>query len=561
MMSPTLKLKSRYLFSLLIPTVLLLIAAPAEAYRVKFETNLHKGLQTATRGLGKNFERDMGGMNLNALKDVEKSGSTFPPYMIESRTQGERIPRCHVRFVAPAQQQSQHNKDQKPKQHPSQGGNRQQDYNFTRRNDTNTDYYGPPNPDGRRFKKAKVPTQMPGRAWLNRMMRLAGHDHRVSGYRCSLAVAIQAQQALEGKMNDKNNSQANFNKGQNQQRGQAQGAGESFADAFNPAWEAMLQLHMSYLINVANESSGQPCSSRDPVKVHENAVWMIMQMYKRVYLQIALLLLLPGAVLTQVKGLVSSGIMQSHNDDDAVSPFSGILKGMVAIFLIPSTQLIVSYSCDVGNSMSYEIKRHINEQLLYEWADEQVFRAPEGNKKDAIKHPNMFGVLGKLSEGSEKESGVESQSQATVMLSTLVNLSAMSAAFALVMLCAFQITTMSYLMLLGPIAAAFYAWPGGVGSLFNRVFITWVDAVVNVGLWRFWWTTVLLAAQTRIEWLQEIGQYNPYYEWEMIIFVAFIVILSYVPFNPFDFKAGEMVSQIMQKSEMAVSEATQKGGK
>jgi hypothetical protein len=82
-----------------------------------------------------------------------------------------------------------------------------------------------------------------------------------------------------------------------------------------------------------------------------------------------------------------------------------------------------------------------------------------------------------------------------------------------------------------------------------------------VGLWRFWWSTVLLAAQTRIEWLQEIGQYNPYCEWEMIIFVAFIVILMYVPFNPFDFKAGEMVSQIMSKSEMAVSEATQKGAK
>lgn len=535
---------------------------PAFAIRRPYGDGLTNGFGAEKQNAKSSTNRmnDLGGNMLSALKDVEKANSSFPPYIIESRTQGERIPRCHVRFVCVADKQNQQYKDGQKKKMPGQGGHQQQPYNHFRTNAAKKDNYNSPD-EGRDFIPGLIEAMPSGSVVRKTMERFFGTNYKISGYNDAGNKLRQDAEKREVEADQKTSPHANFKKGANQSRGQSQGAGESFADAFNPAWEAMLQLHGSYLINVANEGAGQPCGGKEPVKVHENAVWMVMNMYKRVYLEIALLLLLPGAVLTQVKGLVSGGILQSQNDEDAVSPFSGILKGMVAIFLIPSTQLIVSYSCDIGNSMSYEVKRHINEQLLYEWADEQVFRAPEGNKKDVIKNPNQFPVLGKLSEGSEKESGVESQSEATVMLQTLVNLAAMSAAFALVMLCAFQITTMCYLMLLGPIAAAFYAWPSSVGTLFNRVFTTWVDAVVNVGLWRFWWTTVLLAAQTRIEWLQEIGQYNPYYEWEMIIFIAFIVILTYVPFNPFDFKAGEMVSQIMQKAEMAVSEATQKGGK
>lgn len=534
---------------------------PAHAIRRAVETNVNRAEKLFMDMAGPYRKRDLGGKEMPAFKDLQPAGNSFPPYIIESRTQGERIPRCHVRFVATPVNCNQQQKDGPKKKQPMQGGHRRQPYGYVRNNQVNGDGYNVNDPWGRKFIVGESTCYMPDKSSDNEFDGTRSEDDLYSGYTRPETEFLRDAQRRRKEADEKSAPHNNFKKGANQSRGQSQGAGESFADAFNPAWEAMLQLHGSYLINVANEGSGQPCGGKDPVKVHENAVWMVMSMYKRVYLEIALLLLLPGAVLTQVKGLVSGGILQSQNDEDAVSPFSGMLKGMVAIFLIPSTQLIVSYSCDVGNSMSYEVKRHINEQLLYEWADEQVFRAPEGNKKDVIMHPSMFPVLGKLSEGSEKESGVESQSEATAMLQTLVNLSAMSAAFALVMLCAFQITTMCYLMLLGPIAAAFYAWPSSVGTLFNRVFTTWVDAVVNVGLWRFWWTTVLLAAQTRIEWLQEIGQYNPYYEWEMIIFIAFVVILTYVPFNPFDFKAGEMVSQIMQKAEMAVSEATQKGGK
>jgi len=62
---------------------------------------------------------------------------------------------------------------------------------------------------------------------------------------------------------------------------------------------------------------------------------------------------------------------------------------------------------------------------------------------------------------------------------------------------------------MGPIAAAFFAWPSACGSLFKAVFANWIDALINVSLWKFWWCIVILIMQTRIEWLQEQGIYIP----------------------------------------------------
>ena len=352
----------------------------------------------------------------------------------------------------------------------------------------------------------------------------------------------------------KDSPQSAFSQAGASQQGCAQGVADAVADAFDPTWWAMLSLQMEPLINVANESSGVPCASLQPVKIHENAVWMVMQMYRGCYMHMALLLLLPGAVMTQTKGLVSFGVLGSTNDEDAVSPFTGIMRSVIAIFLIPASQLIVSYAIDVGNSMSYEVGKEVNPAIIFLWADEQVFRAPDENKSNQILPPQMFPVLGKLSEGSELLSGVESQSKATVMLQALANSLAESAAFGLVMLCAFQITMACYLFLLGPIAAAFYAWPSGIGSLYTRVFTTWIDGLINLCLWKFWWNVVLLCIDTRLSWLG--AAFSIYDQWELLMFIAFLVILTYVPFNPFDFKPGEMVSQVMQKAESAVGEAS-----
>lgn len=560
--------RSSHVFCYLLATIMIWLSccAPGEAHRFKkmlADTNMFHATKRQAKSQGKQAENIAGGPSLSAYKDVEKANTQFPPYIVMSKPGGERVPRTHIMIVATPINQNMHYKDGQSKPDQKVGGKKNAPW--FQHNPPDAGLYGHKKlSDMYRMWSPKKGKWIADSKIAENLKKALSPDDATTGDKTPQSDMPTKAKVKQHENNMKQNPQPSNQKGQNQQQGQMQGASEACADAFDPCWQAMLELHMDYLINVANENAGQPCGGREAVKVHENAVWMVMQMYKRVYINIGLLLLLPGAVLTQVKGIVSSGILQSRNDEDAVSPFVGILRGMIALFLIPCTQLIVSYTVDIGNSMNYEVKRHISVGVITDWADEQVFRAPEENKEEQIKAPTKK-TQGKMTEGSEKDSGVEAQSLATIMLQLMANLAGMSAAFGLVMMCAFQITMMSYLMLLGPIAAAFYAWPATVGQLFMRVFAIWLDAVVNVGLWRFLWCVVLLAAQTRIEWLSEMGQYNPFCEWELIMFIAFVTILSYVPFNPFDFKPGEMVAQIMQKAEQAVNESAQdakkKGGK
>src|SRR4030095_146601 len=76
----------------------------------------------------------------------------------------------------------------------------------------------------------------------------------------------------------------------------------------------------------------------------EDAVAVVQRMYKEVFLPMALLFLLPGAVFTQLKGLVGQSML--GGGEDSVNPFTGIIRAIIAIFLIPSTQLIVSSCID-----------------------------------------------------------------------------------------------------------------------------------------------------------------------------------------------------------------------
>lgn len=551
-----------YCYLLAMITIWLSCSEAAEAHRFRDElahTNMWWMTKRQTKSCGSQQTEVMGGANLSALKDVEKAGTSYPPYMICSKKHGERTPRTHIFITCTPVNYNMHYKDGKKQKVNPQGGPKKRKSWQKKAPDVGQDGYTDPGPPRTRSDVIPADAQTPGMTFLNFLRRMLRMNPPPNDQRPQSMAPLQAPtRQLEA--DTASSPQPNFQKGGNQQQAQAQGASEACADAFDPCFEAMLELHMMYLINVANENAGQPCGGREPVKIHENAVWMVMQMYKQVYINIALLLLLPGAVMTQAKGMVSHGILGSQNDEDATTPFVGIFRGMIALFLIPSTQLIVSYSCDIGNSMNYEVKRHISVGTITAWAAEQIFRAPEENRDEIIKHPSLKKVQGKMSEGPEAQSGVEGQSLATIMLQTMANLSGMSAAFGLVMMCAFQITMMCYLLLLGPVAAAFYAWPATVGMLFNKVFAIWVDATVNVGLWRFMWCTVLLAAQTRIEWLSEMGQYDPYCEWELIMFVSFMTILTYVPFNPFDFKPGEMVAQIMQKAEQSVNETASEAG-
>lgn len=348
---------------------------------------------------------------------------------------------------------------------------------------------------------------------------------------------------------------------------QMQGASHATADAAEQALAMCFNCLGESLVNVANESSGTPCCGQPAVKDISQAMWMIQSMFKQVYLPLATLLLLPGAVLTQVNAIVANS-SSVRSSEDTMSPFSGILRSMIAIFLIFATQVIVSYSIDVGNSLTYEVRKHINLQAVTDWSNQQTFNPPLQNAfNQVIPHaPNGEEtpkalvtmenapvarnpeVRGKTHNGPEEQSEIESQSNMTQLIEFAYNGINMMLSEGLAVLNAYQVVLMSYLFLLGPVAAALFAWPANVGELFKKVFANWVDGVVTLAQWKFWWCVIVLCMSVRIEWLKDLGEYAPNAQFEMVMHTAFMVMLVYVPFNPFEFKPGQLVSQFLDKA-------------
>ncbi|MBS1957172.1 MAG: hypothetical protein JST89_23485 [Cyanobacteria bacterium SZAS-4] len=387
-----------------------------------------------------------------------------------------------------------------------------------------------------------------------------------------IAAALAAGQLMNAPKRQAQTAKANMGAQQQEISDAAAGAAEN-------GFQTGVEECRTPLINVANEGAGTPTAAEAPVKTHSQAIWMVQQVYKTVYVPMALLFLLPGAILTNLKGYLTYGIL-GQKDEDAVSPFSGILRSVIAIFLIPGTQLFASWAIDVGNAMTYEVQNYIEPTVLIEWMKEQTFNAPVQNAKNAFSMPKDLAnkvpssieaalgggvsdaIAGKIDGGSEKSSQVENQGASTRMMQMAFNMLNVAMNFGMLMLSAFQMVMIAYLFLMAPLAAAFFAWPSGCGNLFKTVFTNWVDALISVSLWKFWWCVVVLIMQTRIEWLMEQGIYIPNSQWEMAVYTAFMVILLYVPFVPFDYKPGEMVTKILQKAEELKSEGAKgaKGG-
>lgn len=318
-----------------------------------------------------------------------------------------------------------------------------------------------------------------------------------------------------------------------------------------------------YLLNVANESAGTPTESRNPFKTHSQAVWMVQQMYKKCYIPMALLFLLPGALLTQAKSMVSFGMLGSK-DEDCGSPFTGIMRSMIAIFLIPATQLTVSYVIDIGNSVTYcvtqELDRHGGLESIYKWAHEQTYNNAEPQYQNHLTNDQPArgeGEIGKISGRAEQKMLWERQTNLSSTMQLWFNTMNNVLAQGLLIINAFQLVMICYLFLLGPIAAAFFAWPSGVGrDLFRKTFSSWLDGVVILCLWKFWWNVCLLCMAIR---LSSGYVTNPTDEWEMFMYTAFMAILTFVPFNPFEFRPGEIVSHVLEKAQQHAGKAGQTG--
>ncbi|MBX9571821.1 MAG: hypothetical protein K2X77_23210 [Candidatus Obscuribacterales bacterium] len=331
-----------------------------------------------------------------------------------------------------------------------------------------------------------------------------------------------------------------------------------------------------YLINVANEEAAVKATGHEPKKLRQQAVYMVQQMYHHVFVPMAVLLLLPGAVMTQMKGMVQFGVLKTEEGTETSTPFQGIIKSIIAIFLIPATQLIVSYMIDVGNSLAYETRKWVDLDLIRKYAHEQIYgprrsktynclvekleSSNEGAIEDGLESNGID--LGKMYGGAEKDSVEEKTPQLSKQVQLIYNVANMGMAVSLMVLADFQLVMMCYLFLLGPIAAAFYAWPliskqtsSGPG-LFNAVFANWLDAVVVLSLWRFWWCVVLACLTTYIRWNQDMGYFDIHSQWEMMVLTSFNVLLSVIPFQPFSFNPGPYVSRMEQAAEKGTGGST-----
>jgi len=319
---------------------------------------------------------------------------------------------------------------------------------------------------------------------------------------------------------------------------QCQGAGEAGAAGTVEGLEQALMVMFlpTSTINIANEAAGTPGSTLTPFRPLSQAIWMVQKMYKQVFMPIAILLLLPGALILNLKVMIQAGINKGSHED-TTSPFSAIMRSMIAVFLIPATQLIVSYASDIGSAMTHEVSGATKVMALVAWA------------KTAMGE-SMTPLNGEATGTSNMQAG-------KAIFAAVMNTVAMTLAYGLLMLIAFQITIMCYLMCMGPIAAAFYVYPTGVGRLFKPVFANWVDAVINIALWKFWWCVIVLCMVTRIN-LMTFVDINP--EWEAYMFVCFLVMMSYVPFCPFECKPGEMVDKILQKAQELKKSAGDQNG-
>lgn len=248
----------------------------------------------------------------------------------------------------------------------------------------------------------------------------------------------------------------------------------------------------------------------DNFTVDPGNVWNRIR--NELFIPMAFLLLLPGAVLSQVRAIIAQG----NPVLGPVNPFDGILRSIVAVFLIPSTYLVVNYSIDFANSVTYEIQqgyaRISGGGDMYQDAvtgHNRAFpiRTPDSNRNAIPPAPTTnnnpqgqgdpISTLESISFDVGAESGDPNKADevSPVLKSTqraLVNGANGALAGTWNVLCAFQMAYLYYLFCIGPVVAALWVWP--MGQL-RGAFASWVEGVITLCFWSlFWNTTVLLMA-------------------------------------------------------------------
>lgn len=234
----------------------------------------------------------------------------------------------------------------------------------------------------------------------------------------------------------------------------------------------------------------------------------------QLFVPIGILLLLPGAVLTQVKAIVSAGnpVLAESN------PFEGILRSFIALFLIPASYLIVNWGIDLSNSITYTIAseyERIFGNSMYKdalCAEIKAFptRGPQSNQNTGVGKNWPSGEVksqadfekfflenkkedpcSKVDEpmSDKTDEGMPAGAMAARAVSFSGN-AGLTGTWNI--LCAFQMAYLFYLFFVGPVVAGLWVWPI---KNFREAFPNWVEGVVTICFWSlFWNTTILLIA-------------------------------------------------------------------
>jgi len=231
----------------------------------------------------------------------------------------------------------------------------------------------------------------------------------------------------------------------------------------------------------------------------------------QLFIPIAVLLLLPGAVLAQVKAIVS----QSSPVLGETNPFEGIIRSIIAIFLIPGTFLVINYGIDVSNSITFTIADEYTRIFgtdMYvdaQCAEARAFpiNAPQSNSNAmrgsetpaTTTDTSGWGPYEALNLGVRKydpcanidisNSPDEEVRDAKKIARLLTNGTNMTLSLVWNTLCAFQMAFLYYLWCMGPIAAALWVWPL---QKLRGALPSWIEGVVTLCFWSLFWNTCVL---------------------------------------------------------------------
>jgi hypothetical protein len=231
----------------------------------------------------------------------------------------------------------------------------------------------------------------------------------------------------------------------------------------------------------------------------------------QLFIPIAVLLLLPGAVLAQVKAIVS----QSSPVLGETNPFEGIIRSIVAIFLIPGTFLVINYGIDVSNSITFTIADEYTRIFgtdMYvdaQCAEARAFpiNAPQSNSNAmrgsetpaTSNDTSGWGPYEALNLGLRQydpcanidisNSPDEEVRDAKKIARLMTNGTNCTLTLMWNTLCAFQMAFLYYLWCMGPIAAALWVWPL---QKLRGALPSWIEGVITLCFWSLFWNTCVL---------------------------------------------------------------------